>query len=600
MSYLPCARLALGLRCPNNSPASPERHEGKPMSPIAALARRLSCLALLLLALVPVAWAAPAAVSDRFMVSTANPLATKAARDIIVAGGSAVDALIAAQMVLTLTEPQSSGLGGGAFLLTYDAASGAVQSYDGRETAPAAATPDLFRRADGSPMDWTEAAEGGLPVGVPGVLRMLELAHATHGRLPWAELFKPAIRLADNGFLVSPRLHEVLDWVEGPERFPDFHRYFYAFDGTRKAPGTRLANPELAVTLRAIAEGGADAFYEGPIAGQIVAAVIGTRVNPASMTLEDLADYRAIEREPVCTPYRIWTICGMGPPSSGGVAVAQILGLLERFDLAPLAPDSVGAVHLVTEAERLAYADRDLYLADSDFVAVPVDALVDRDYLAERSLLIDPRGSMGIAEPGRFTGGDEVMAPDDGDRGVSTSHISIVDAQGNAVSMTTSIERGFGSRLMAGGFVLNNQLTDFSFEAEIDGRPVANRVEPGKRPRSSMAPTLVLDADGRVVMAIGTVGGARIICYVAKTLIAKLDWGLDIQQAIELPHFLNRNGATELEAGTPIVALQPALEALGHEVVLGEMATGLAGFFIEDGTITGGADPRREGTALGR
>ena len=594
-------RLALGQRAPNNNLSATHCHERDVMGLPQMLSRSLGGL-VLVLALGLGSWAqgAPPAVSDRFMVSTANPLATKAARDIVVAGGSAVDALIAAQMVLTLTEPQSSGLGGGAFLLTYDAATGEVQSYDGRETAPAAAAGDLFSHADGSVMDWAEAAEGGLPVGVPGVLRMLEMAHAQHGRLSWADLFQPAIRLAENGFLISPRLHEVLDWVEGPERFPAFHGYFYTLDGARKTPGTRLTNPALATTLRAIAEGGADAFYEGPIAGQIVAAVTGSAVNPATMTLEDIAGYEAVEREPVCTPYRIWTICGMGPPSSGGVAVAQILGLLERFDMAALAPDGIEAVHLVTEAERLAYADRDLYLADSDFVAVPVEALVDPAYLEERSLLIDPERSMGIAAPGEVAASDDAMAPDDGDHGFSTSHISIVDPWGNAVSMTTSIERGFGSRLMAGGFVLNNELTDFSFEAEIDGRPVANRVEPGKRPRSSMAPTLVLDADGKVVMAIGTVGGSRIICYVAKTLIAKLDWGLDIQAAIELPHFLNRNGTTELEAGTPIVALQPALEALGHEVTTGEMDTGLAGVFIDGGLITGGADPRREGTALGR
>lgn len=547
----------------------------------------------------PAGAAQPPAVSERFMVSTANPLATMAARDIILQGGSAVDAAIAAQLVLTLTEPQSSGLGGGAFLLTYDAADGTVASYDGRETAPASATPDLFVHPDGSVMDWSEAAEGGLSVGVPGVVAMLAMAHADQGRLPWADLFAPAIALAEKGFLLSPRLYEVLDWVDGPERFPAFYEQFYSLDGERKVPGTRLANPALAATLRAIAENGPDAFYHGAIAEQIVAAVNGSAVNPGAMTLDDLATYQAVRRDPVCSTYRVWTVCGMGPPSSGGIAVAQILALLERFDMAAIAPGSLEAVHFVAEAERLAYADRDLFVADSDFVAVPVEALLDPAYLARRSALIDPEASMGIAEPG-LPAGDRAAFDDETNLGFSTSHISIVDMEGNAVSMTTSIERGFGSRLMAGGFLLNNELTDFSFEAEIDGQPVANRVEAGKRPRSSMAPTLVLDEDGRLVMAIGTVGGSRIICYVAKTLIARLDWGLDIQAAIELPHFLNRNGATELEDGTELVDLVPALEAMGHEVRLNTMDTGLAGFYIDGGTITGGADPRREGTALGR
>lgn len=570
---------------------------------ILATMRRLPLLPALMLVLIALAAPAPAAgppaVSDRFMVSTANPLATMAARDIILKGGSAVDALIAAQMVLTLAEPQSSGLGGGAFLLTYDGASGTVASYDGRETAPASATPHLFEHPDGSEMDWLEAAEGGIAVGVPGVLRMLEMVHGEQGRLPWAELFAPAIALAENGFILSPRLHEVLGWVEGPERFPAFHEQFFTLGGERKPVGTRLTNTRLAATFAAIAEHGAETFYTGPIAAEIVTAVNDAAVNPGAMTLDDLAGYQAVQREPVCTPYRTWTVCGMGPPSSGGVAVAQILAVLERFDMAALTPASLEAVHLVAEAERLAYADRDLFLADSDFVAVPVDALLDPDYLARRSLLIDPEASMGIAEPG-LAAGDRAAMDDSTNLGFSTSHISIVDMEGNAVSMTTSIERGFGSRLMAGGFMLNNELTDFSFVAEVDGMAVANRVEAGKRPRSSMAPTLVLDQNGTLVMAIGTVGGSRIICYVAKTLIARLDWGLDIQAAIELPHFLNRNGATELEDGTALVDLVPALEAMGHEVNLSTMDTGLAGFYIGGGTITGGADPRREGTALGR
>ena len=539
-------------------------------------------------------------VSEEFMVSTANPHATQAGRDIIMQGGSAVDATIAAQLVLTLTEPQSSGIGGGAFMLHFDQQSGVVVSYDGRETAPASATPDLFRHADGTVMGWLEAAEGGIPVGVPGVIRMLELAHQEQGNLPWAALFEPAINLAENGFAISPRVFEVVGWVEGPERFPAFYAFYFNDDGSRKPVGTVLTNPELADSLRAIASGGADAFYQGPLAKTIIEEVAETSVNPAAMTLDDFASYEAVERPAVCVDYRDWHVCGMGPPSSGGVTVAQILLLLERFDMASVAPGSLDAVHLISEAERLAYADRNLYLADSDFVAIPLEGLLDESYLAARSSLIDPEVSMGIAEPGDVGGWDDAaLAPDDGDQGFSTSHISVVDRDGNAVSMTTSIERGFGSRLMAGGFMLNNELTDFSFEAEVDGVPVANRVEPSKRPRSSMAPTLVFDLDGNLIMAIGTVGGSRIICYVAKTVIAALDWGLDIQAAIELPHHVNRNTGTELEEGTVLADLMEGLQARGHEVSQRSMTTGLAGFFIENGVISGGADPRREGTALG-
>lgn len=563
---------------------------------------RLAALAVFLLATIaaiPLRAGEPV-MSEDFMVSTANPHASRAARDIILQGGSAVDATIAAQLVLTLTEPQSSGIGGGAFMLHFDVGNGAVVSYDGRETAPASATPNLFRHPDGTLMGWTEAAEGGIPVGVPGVMAMLEMAHREHGNLPWADLFQPAIKLARNGFEISPRLYEVLDWVEGPERFPAFHALYFDADGNRKPVGTVLTNPKLADTLEILAQHGAQAFYTGVIAQRIIDTVGATEVNPAVMTMEDFAAYQAVERPAVCVEYRQWNICGMGPPSSGGVTVAQILLLLEGHDLAALEPGSLEAVHLISEAQRLAYADRNLYLADSDFVSVPVDALIDETYLAERARLIDPARSMGEAAPGVLEGWDESsLAPDDGTHGFSTSHISIVDASGNAVSMTTSIERGFGSRLMSGGFMLNNELTDFSFEAEVDGVPIANRVEAGKRPRSSMAPTIVLDADGNLVMAIGTVGGSRIITYVAKTLIAALDWQLDIQAAIELPHHLNRNGTTELEEGTDLARHVADLEAMGHEVSQRDMTTGLSGFYIENGVIYGGADPRREGIALG-
>jgi len=546
-------------------------------------------------------WAAGPVVSEDFMVTTANPLATKAARDVILAGGNAVDAAIAAQMVLGLVEPQSSGIGGGAFMLYYDAATRTVTSYDGRETAPMAATPNLFLLPDGEPMSWSTAAEGGLPVGTPGVLRMLEMAHAAHGRLPWADLFQPAIQHARHGFILSPRLFDVLGWIEEPKRFETLYNFYFDQNGERKPVGTRLVNRAYAETLEAIAAGGAAAFYAGAIAEAVVGAVERSKVNPGLLAPSDLEAYQAKERPAVCADYRVWLVCGMGPPSSGGSTVLAILLLLEGRDMAAVAPGSLEAVHLISEASRLAYADRDAYLADGDFVAVPIDGLLDEGYLKQRATLIDPLHDMGKAEagtpPGWNSGGLE--ADPDLQQGFSTSHISIVDRDGNAVSMTTSIEQAFGSRLMVDGFMLNNELTDFSFVPEVDSVPVANRVEPGKRPRSSMAPMLVLDQNGNLVMAIGTVGGSRIIAYVAKTLIAALDWGLDIQAAIELPHHVNRNGPTELEEATPLVALKPELEAMGHEVTIAPETTGLEGFWIQDGLIYGGSDPRREGTAIG-
>ena len=404
-----------------------------------------------------------------------------------------------------------------------------------------------------------------------------------------------------NGFLLSPRLYEVLEWVEEPQRFPTFYHFYFDHNGERKPVGTRIFNPDYAQTLRLIADGGAEVFYEGALPAAIVNAVDRAAVNPGLLTLNDFEEYQAIEREPLCAEYRIWRLCGMGPPSSGGFTVLQILLLLEGRDMAAIEPGSLEAIHLVSEASRLAYADRNFYIADTDFVPAPLDELLDQDYLAARAALIDPVTSLGEAEPGKPPGWDaSELAPDaDGAHGYSTSHISIVDRHGNAVSMTTSIEQAFGSRLMVRGFMLNNELTDFSFEPEADGMPVANRVEPGKRPRSSMAPMLVLDQEGNLVMAIGTVGGSRIIAYVAKTLIARLDWGLDIQAAIELPHHVNRNGTTELEDHPSHAGLQEQLEALGHEVQVRAHTTGLQGFWIEDDVIYGGADPRREGTALG-
>jgi gamma-glutamyltranspeptidase/glutathione hydrolase len=560
-----------------------------------------------------------AATATRHMAAAANPLAAQAGREILRAGGSAVDAAIAMQMVLTLVEPQSSGIGGGAFLLHWDGRR--VQSFDGRETAPLAADENLFVTPQGRAMGFAEAAVGGRAVGVPGVLRMLELAHRQHGKLPWARLFEPAIELADRGFAISPRLHALLAAEKHLAKNDAARAYFYGPDGAPKAIGTRLTNPELAATLRAIAQGGADAFYRGPIAADIVAAVRGHATNPGRLAESDLAGYRATERTPLCTDYKRWRVCGMGPPSSGGIAVAQILGVLNVRNIAVAPPVAVdggvepqpAAVHLLSEAGRLAFADRNRYVADSDFVAVDVDGLTSPSYLAERARLIGER-SMGRAEPGSPAGVQAAWADDVSPDRIATSHVSVVDDYGNAVSMTTSIEDTFGARLMVRGFLLNNQLTDFSFlPRETDGQGgmrlngalVANRVQPGKRPRSSMAPTLVFDrATGQLVGTLGSPGGSQIINYVAKTLVGVLDWNLDVQQAIALPNFGSRNGPTEVEQGRGSARLIEGLKARGHEVRTIPMTSGLQGIVrvrVPDGGDgwAGGADPRREGVALG-
>jgi gamma-glutamyltranspeptidase/glutathione hydrolase len=534
----------------------------------------------------------------RFMVVAANPLAARAGYDILKRGGSAVDAAIATQLVLNLVEPQSSGIGGGGFLLHYDAKRGKLDAYDGRETAPAAATPARFLGADGRPLGWPQAIVSGKSAGVPGLLRLLELAYREHGRLAWPELLAPAIALAKEGFAVSPRLHALV----AADRFlasdANARRYFYLPDGSAMPVGAILKNPELAAVLQRVAADGAGAFYRGDIAQDIVAAV---RREPRAgdLTEDDLARYRAKRREVLCGAYRRWKVCGMPPPSSGGFTVLQILEILERFDLRALPPDSAEAVHLFSEAGRLAYADRDRYIADPDFVAAPLAALLDSRYLESRSKLIDPARSMGRASAGdpsqlasRFGRGEALELP-------STTQISIVDAEGDAVAMTTSIESAFGDRRMVRGFLLNNQLTDFSWLSEEDGRPVANRVEGGKRPRSSMAPTIVFDDKGRVYMVIGSPGGHSIINYVAQALVDVLDWGMDIQQAVSSPHYGSRNGPTDLERGTPLEALVPELRRMGHTVRLRAETSGLHGIVRTADGWAGGADPRREGVALG-
>jgi gamma-glutamyltranspeptidase/glutathione hydrolase len=553
-----------------------------------------------------------AVIGRRAMVATANPLASRAAMAVLDRGGSAVDATIAAQMVLTLVEPQSSGIGGGAFLLHHDARTRRASAWDGRETAPAAADEALLTGTDGKPLAFFDAVVGGRSVGVPGVVRMLEAVHARHGRLPWATLFEPAIRLAAEGFEVGPRLHALLARERHLRRDPAAAALYYDPRGEPWPVGHRLRNPELADTLAQIARRGSLALHTGPIARDLVDAVQRHASNPGRLTERDLAFYAPVEREPLCTPYRRWIVCGMPPPSSGGIAVAQILGILEAAGAPALAardgtPLAAG-VHAFAEAGRLAFADRNRYVADPDFV-VPPDGLLEPRYLARRAALIGER-SMGRAAPGEPDGTRRAAADEASFEQPATSHLSIVDAAGNAVAMTTTIEDAFGARLMVRGFLLNNQLTDFSFAAREGGAPVANRVQAGKRPRSSMAPTLVYEraaggGRGALAMSLGSPGGSQIIGYVARTLVATLGDGLDVQTAISMPNLGSRNGPTELEAGRAPPGLAEALRARGHEVREIEMTSGIQAIArrCDRGgrcTLVGGADPRREGRVLAR
>lgn len=531
------------------------------------------------------------------MVAAANPLAAQAGREILAAGGSAVDAAIAVQLVLNLVEPQSSGIGGGAFMVFWDGRT--MAALDGRETAPAAAKPERFLGPDGKPMKFYDAVVGGRSVGVPGTLRLLEMAHKNWGKLSWQQVIEPAARLAEEGFSISPRLNGLLTQEKYLQNDPVARAYFYEPDGTPKAVGTVLKNPAFAKTLRTVAEQGAEAFYTGEIAQDIVATVTGHPTNPGDMTLDDLKGYKVQEREALCGSYRVYRICGMGPPSSGQVAVQQMMGVLETQDMAALKPGP-DAAHWLAEAGRLAYADRALFLADPAFVNVPVKGLTDPGYIKSRAALVDPNRSMGKAKPGDPPFQKTFLwGPSDWIE-YGTSHISIVDRNGNAVSMTTTIEDGFGARIMTkSGFLLNNELTDFSFATTEDGKPIANRVEAGKRPRSSMAPTMVLDGSGKLYAVVGSPGGSLIPNYVAKTLVGILDWKLDPQVAADLPNMGSRNGPTELEAGTEAEAWKAALEAKGHEVKLIDQNSGIHAIVVTPAGLVGGADSRREGVAIG-
>lgn len=534
-----------------------------------------------------------------WMVVAAHPLAVQAGARVLDAGGSAADAMVAVQAVLGLVEPQSSGLGGGAFLVWYDAATGQVTTLDGRETAPMAATPTLFQDQDGQPLAFMDAVVGGLSVGTPGTPRLMEDAHRKWGRANWQGLFDDAIALAQDGFTVSPRLATlVADEQDSLSRHPATAAYFLP-GGQPVAQGSRLTNPDYADTLHALADHGAQGFYAGPVAEQVVAAVRGATDNPGLLAMSDLAAYRVVERPAVCVEYRDHDVCGMGPPSSGGLTLGQILGMLGGYDLAAMGAQSPDAWRLIGDASRLAFADRGRFMADSDHVAMPTAGLIDPTYLAERAALLQGDDSLPEVAPGtpgwshaRLWGQDNALELP------STSHISIVDAQGNALSMTTTIENGFGSRVMAGGFLLNNELTDFSFTTHDDaGWPIANALAPGKRPRSSMAPTIVL-RDDVPAMVIGSPGGSLIIGYVAKAIIAHLDWGMDIQTAVASPNLVNRFGRMDVEPGLP-TALTDGLAAMGFEMFETALTSGLQGIVITSDGLEGGADPRREGIAIG-
>ncbi|MEI9886330.1 MAG: gamma-glutamyltransferase [Rhizomicrobium sp.] len=562
------------------------------------LSRRvLAAVCLMLLAAAPAS--AAASFARHHMIAAASPYAAEAGRQILRQGGSAVDAAIAAQLVLTLVEPESSGIGGGAFMMVYDPKNGKTLSFDGRETAPASATPGMFLGADGKPRPHLDAIPGGLSTGVPGVVAMFDLAHRKYGKLPWAKLFAPAIRLSEGGFKVGRKLAKELRELAFVAKMPDMKRYFFHGDGTPVAEGEVLKNPELAATLRIIAKGGAKAFYSGKIAQAIVDAVQHAPVNPGGMTLKDLASYRAVERPAVCGFYRFYRLCSMGPPSSGGVAVVQILGMLERFSSAALDPRTLSGVHLFTQASRLAFADRAMYLGDPDVINVPLRGLTDRGYLKARSALIDPARDMGMASAGTPADKRADYAPQRSRQLPGTSHLAAVDDGGQVVSLTMTIEFAFGSETMANGFLLNNELTDFSFEPVRDGKPVANAPAPGKRPMSAMSPTIVFDAKGRFAVATGSPGGPAIIDFVTQSLIGMLDAKLDPAQAAALPHVLNLNSATVLEKGTALEALAAPLTAMGHTVTTRELESGLHIIQRVRGGYRGGADPRRDGVALG-
>ena len=531
------------------------------------------------------------------VVSSADPRATEAGREILRQGGSASDAAMAMMLALTVVEPQSSGIGGGGFLVHHDAATKKMETIDGRETAPASATPQLFMGADGKPVGFRDAFQGGHSVGVPGNIRLMAETHKRWGKIGWAKIFAPAIRLADQGYTVNKTLAGRLAMMAPLwDRFPEA-RAIYWEQGKPKAEGATIRNPALAKLLRDVAQKGPDAFYTGTHGKAIVAAVSKSPVNPVPLTLADLAAYKVRDRAALCAPYRRFTVCGMGPPSSGATTILQMLGMLERFDLKAMGKDDPKSWHLIAETMMLAYADREKYLGDPDFVQVPVSGLLDRTYLASRSALISPDTSLAAYEAGTPPGAQPRTAAISGEV-AGTTHFVAVDGAGNVASMTSTIEGPFGSQLIASGMFLNNELTDFTFAPEKDGAPVANRVEAGKRPLSSMAPTIVYDETGRPVLALGSAGGKRIIMHIAKTLIGYMDFGLPAAEAIALPNLYFGGDAVMIEQGSALEAKLPALNTLGRAVVAADLPSKVNAVEWTNAGWRGAADPRSEGVAL--
>ncbi|MGL1958644.1 MAG: gamma-glutamyltransferase [Colwellia sp.] len=538
-----------------------------------------------------------AVTGKEFMVVAANPYASKAGFAILKKGGSAIDAAIAVQLMLTLVEPQSSGIGGGAFILHWDNKQQKLTTFDGRETAPQSVTSDHFVKM-GKPLRWIDAVVGGRSVGVPGLLSALKKAHAQYGELPWQDLFVDVIALAEQGFVVSKRLEKLLaiNFNPGIHKLPEINQYFFP-NGKSVQAGDILVNKKLAAAYRSIAKEGIEVFYQGWLAKKIVDKVQNSAIAPGLLTLTDMAKYQAKERAAVCGTYKKYNVCGMAPPSSGGIAVIQILAQLQDFNLSQYQANDLDALHLITQSSRLAFADRNRYVADADFISVPVSGLLDKRYLASRAKLINANIDMGKAVAGTPQNA-LAQADDSAIERPSTSHISIIDKQGNAISMTSSVENGFGSALMVEGFILNNQLTDFSLAPRKEGKWVANRIEPNKRPRSSMAPMMVFNQDNSLKLIVGSPGGSRIINYVAQTIIGVLDWHLDPQAAINLPKITNRNDVTTLERGTKITRLKNQLEAKGHKVQVRDLNSGLHAIEVTKYGLIGGADPRREGLVI--
>jgi gamma-glutamyltranspeptidase / glutathione hydrolase len=539
----------------------------------------------------------PAALFAQGVASSADIRATEAGRDMLRAGGSAADAAMAMMLVLTVVEPQSSGIGGGGFLVHHDSATGKVATVDGRETAPSFASPQLFMGADGKPMPFMDAFPGGRSVGIPGNMALMAEAHRKWGKLPWAKLFDPAIKYAADGYVVSPLTAKRLAmfdkmWVDFPAA-----QALYWKDGRPKTAGDTVKNPALAKFLRQVAKRGAKAFYSGGNAKAIMAATEQSKRNPMKIAARDISSYRVRTPDAVCTTYRVYKVCGMGPPSSGATTVFQILGLIERFDMKAIGKDNPQSWHLIAEAMMLSYADREKYLGDPGFVKVPVAGLLDKSYIASRSATISPTTSLPRYDAGVPPGAEPRTAGISGEV-AGTSHFVAVDRAGNVASMTSTIEGLFGSQLIANGYFLNNELTDFTFTPERDGAPVANRPEAGKRPLSSMSPTIVYGPDGKVILALGSAGGKRIIMHVTKTLIGVLDFGLTAQEAIDLPNIYFGKEAVLVEAKTKLDDMRPALSGFGRMVVSTDLSSKVTAVERVGDRWRGAADARSEAKAL--